>query len=168
MRYAKILQDDFNNAKGISITLFTQACPHHCNGCQNPQTWDFNGGKEFNQKVQNKILELIKKPYISSFVLTGGEPLIDRNLFPLSQLINLIKQKKPDIKIWLYTGYTIEELWEREEPYLSYILDNIDILVDGRFEKDKKDVTLAFRGSTNQRLINMKQTTKDNIIIYDT
>jgi anaerobic ribonucleoside-triphosphate reductase activating protein len=100
--------------------------------------------------------------------LTGGEPLIDRNLFPLSQLINLIKQKKPDIKIWLYTGYTIEELWEREEPYLSYILDNIDILVDGRFEKDKKDVTLAFRGSTNQRLINMKQTTKDNIIIYDT
>lgn len=169
MRYAKILQDDFNNAKGISITLFTQGCWHRCPGCFNKSTWDCNGGKEFSITEENKVLELIKKDYISSFTLLGGEPLLPQNLFTLIDLIEKIVAVNPDIKIWCYTGYTIEELWERcaREPELEQLLSLIDVLIDGRFQEDKKDITLAFRGSSNQRIIDMRQTTKDNIITLD-
>lgn len=108
--------------------------------------------------AQNKILKIVKQPHIKRFSILGGEPLVEKNRFELSTLINLVKKERSDIKIWVYTGYTYEVLKEEEEPYLNYILDNIDVLVDGPFIQEKKDLTLKFKGSSNQRLIDMQKT----------
>lgn len=124
----------------------------HCKGCFNPETWDFEGGKEYTEETQQTILKLIEPEYIARFSVLGGEPLEPQNYFELAKLINLIKQKRPDIKIWIYTGYTYENLVSKESTYLEYILNNIDVLVDGQFQEDKRDLTYPFAGSTNQRI----------------
>lgn len=147
---------------------FRDAIEHfHCKNCFNPETWNFNGGKEFTDKEVNTILELIEPEYITRFSILGGESLESCNLFELAKLINLILQKKPNIKIWVYTGYTYEELLEREKSlqYLKFILNNIDVLVDGQFQEDKKDLTYPFAGSTNQRIIDMRETREQNRIV---
>ena len=145
---------------------FRVAIEHfHCKNCFNPETWDFNGGKEFTQNTVDSILKLIEPEYIIRFSILGGEPLESQNHFELAKLINLIKQKRPDIKIWVYTGYTYENLVSKESTYLEYILNNIDVLVDGQFQEDKKDLTYPFAGSTNQRVINMRDSREQNKIV---
>ena len=145
---------------------FRVAIEHfHCKNCFNPETWDFNGGKEFTQDTVDSILKLIEPEYITRFSILGGEPLESQNHFELAKLINLIKQKRPDIKIWVYTGYTYENLVGKESTYLEYILNNIDVLVDGQFQEDKKDLTYPFAGSTNQRVINMQESREQNKIV---
>ena len=145
---------------------FRVAIEHfHCKNCFNPETWDFNGGKEFTQDTVDSILKLIEPEYITRFSILGGEPLESQNHFELAKLINLIKQKRPDIKIWVYTGYTYENLVGKESTYLEYILNNIDVLVDGQFQEGKKDLTYPFAGSTNQRVINIQESRKQNKIV---
>lgn len=137
----------------------------HCKECFNPETWDFEGGKEYTKETQQTILKLIEPEYITRFSVLGGEPLEPQNYFELAKLINLIKQKRPDIKIWIYTGYTYENLVSKESTYLEYILNNIDVLVDGQFQEDKRDLTYPFAGSTNQRAINMQESRKQNKVV---
>lgn len=172
MRIASIRSMDISNGIGIGVSLFTQGCHFHCKNCFNPETWDFNGGKEYTQETVDTILKLVEPEYITRFSILGGEPLEPQNSFYLAELINLIKRKRPDIKIWVYTGYTIENLYSRcyctiggdseatssQYSHLRYILNNIDVLVDGQFQEDKKDLTYPFAGSTNQRVIDMKRT----------
>jgi len=179
MQYAQIRKMDISNGLGVGASLFIQGCHFHCKNCFNPETWDFNGGKEYTQETKETILKLIEPEYITRFSILGGEPLEPQNSFHLAELINLIKRKRPDIKIWAYTGYTIENLYSRcystiggdseatptQCRYLRYILNSIDVLVDGQFQEDKKDLTYPFAGSTNQRVINMQESRKQNKIV---
>ena len=158
MRYASIDKIECRNGLGWGATLYVQGCHFHCHNCFNPETWDFNGGKEFTQDTVDTILKLIEPEYIKHFTIQGGEPLEKCNWQDLGKLIAKIKKQKPDIKIWIYTGYTYENLVNKESTCLEYILDNIDVLVDGQFQEDKKDLTYPFAGSTNQRVIDMKST----------
>lgn len=179
MRYAQIRKMDISNGLGVGASLFIQGCHFHCKNCFNPETWDFNGGKEYTQETKETILKLIEPEYITRFSILGGEPLEPQNSFHLAELINLIKRKRPGIKIWVYTGYTIENLYSRcystigedseatpsQCRYLRYILNSIDVLVDGQFQEDKKDLTYPFAGSTNQRVINMQESREQNKIV---
>ena len=159
MKYSAIDICECRNGLGWGVTLYTQGCHFHCKGCFNPETWDFNGGKEYiEEKTLPAILKMIKPKYIKHFTIQGGEPLEKCNWQDLGRLITKIKKQKPDIKIWVYTGYTYENLVNKESTCLGYILDNVDVLVDGQFQEDKKDLTYSFAGSTNQRVINMKRT----------
>lgn len=157
MRYAGLIKDDINNGKGIGLTLFTQGCPHHCKGCQNPETWNPDGGKEFTTKVYDEILQYFENsPYANRLTLSGGDPISS----PITlTLCKTIKEKYPHISIWLYTGYTFEEI--KGNPILKYI----DILVDGPFILEKRNITLPFRGSYNQRIIDVQASLNKNKII---
>lgn len=167
MRYAQIRSMDISNGTGVGVSLFTQGCHFRCYNCHNPEQWSFSGGKEFTQEVQNEILELLDKNYITRFSVLGGEPLEQENFFHLACLLHKIKKIYPDKKIWLYTGYTWEHLQERKKHsiYLQTILENIDVMVDGRFIDDKKDITLKFKGSSNQRIIDVPQSLKTNMVV---
>lgn len=165
MRFASIRSLDISNGLGVGVSLFTQGCPFHCQGCFNPETWDFEGGKEFTSFYKTQLLKLIQKPYIERFSLLGGEGLIPQNHFDIACLIESIRAKRPDIKIWIYTGYTLEELLNNLGPYLTYILRNIDVLVDGQFIQEQKDITLPFCGSRNQRVIDMRKTLEEREIV---
>lgn len=153
MRYAQIRNMDISNGEGIGASLFVQGCHFHCKGCHNPEQWSFDGGKLYTEKEEAAILEIVDKPYIKRFSVLGGEPLELCNLSELLCLIKRIKQKRPDIKIWLYTGYTWEVLQDSDNEMMKKIFDNIDVLVDGQFIEEEKDLSLSFRGSRNQRLI---------------
>lgn len=162
MRYAAIRPIDVSNGEGIGVALFVQGCSIHCKGCFQPETWDFNGGQEFTQETKEKIFNYLRQPGITRFTILGGEPLEWCNLFELSKLINQVREKFPHIKIWLYSGYTAEQLAERirEQPkihYLKYILNNIDVLIDGPFIEEEKDLGLKWCGSRNQQVIYYNQ-----------
>lgn len=165
MRYAQIRKMDISNGLGVGAALFVQGCHFHCKNCFNPETWDFDGGKEYTEETQQTILKLIEPEYITRFSILGGEPLEPQNHFELAKLINLIKEKRPDVKIWVYTGYTYENLVNKESTYVEYLLNNIDVLVDGQFQEDKKDLTYPFAGSTNQRVILMQESRKQNKVV---
>lgn len=169
MRYNQIDPCECTNGQNWGISLFTQGCYFRCKNCFNPETWDPKGGKKFTKEVKQQFLDLLKPKYISRCTILGGEPLIDENLFELSSLIHQIKMTRPDIKIWIYSGYTYEELVQRAQEisiqYLNFILDNIDVLVDGVFIQEQKDITLPFCGSKNQRIIDMPRTRIDNFVV---
>lgn len=155
MRYAQIVPFEVCNGKGAGVSLFTQGCRFHCKGCFNKDTWDTNGGKEWTCEVNDKFFDIIDKPYVKRVSILGGEPLIEENLSMLHHMIATIKKLYPDKKIWLYTGYTFDELMS-EHIYLNderrLILKYCDVLIEGRFIENKKDVTLKFRGSGNQNI----------------
>lgn len=164
MRYASIRSLDISNGESIGVVLFTQGCPFHCKNCFNPETHDFNGGKEYTLEIRDKIVSLISRSYIKRFSILGGEPLIDRNKQDLISLCSMIKKVRPDIKIWVYTGNTFENI---KQSWYDLLYNYVDILVDGQFIDELKDLRLEFRGSSNQRLIDIKETYKnDNIILY--
>lgn len=168
MRYASIRKMDISNGLGVGVALFVQGCHFHCPECFNKETWDFSNGEEYTEDTAKIIFSLLDQPQITRFSILGGEPLEPCNLFQLSVLINSIKKRKPDIKIWLYTGFTYEDLMIRKNKeytdYLSFILDNIDVLVDGQFLQEKKDITYKYAGSTNQRIIDMNKTIGLNVV----
>ena len=156
MRYAAIRPLDISNGEGLGVALFTQGCNRHCKGCFQPETWDFEAGQEFTQETKEKLFKYLRQPGVTRFTLLGGEPLEDCNLFEISKLINLIKRDFPNIVIWVYSGYTKEELEQRAAnsniKWLQFILDNIDVLVDGPFIEEEKDLSLEWRGSRNQKI----------------
>jgi len=183
MRYASIRDMDISNGIGIGVALFVQGCHRHCKGCFNPSTWDFNGGQEWTEEVQNKFLALIDKPFIKRVSILGGEPLDYENLPDVYDLIKTIKEKYPDKKIWLYTGYTLSCGTNERGELLgdfanadtgwdngllrNHIIRNCDIIVDGEYKEELRDLTLAFRGSSNQRLIDVKKTIQEKqIVLY--
>ena len=180
MRYAQITPFEVCNGKGTGVTLFVQGCRFQCDGCFNQETWDFNGGKEWTKEIENKFFELINRPYIKRVSILGGEPLANENVLDVFNLIIKIKDKFPDKIIWLYTGYKWEQILcpvatddfnpERDEvfEYRKNIVKMCDVLVDGRFIEQLKDLTLEFRGSSNQRVIDVQKTFKENkIVLYN-
>lgn len=158
MRYAGINYNDMCAAPGVSVTLFTQGCPHHCEGCHNPETWDFDGGKEFTPEVLRKIVAGLTKNGIKrSFCIMGGEPLCEQNTLLTLMTIQYVKQRLPEVKIYLWTGYYYEELLKSPDPKIPLILKEVDVLIDGPFVRPLRDITLKMRGSSNQNIINLKE-----------
>ena len=164
---------DITNGPGIRVSLFVSGCNHHCFNCFNPETWDFNYGFEYTIEIEQEILKLLQKPHIRGLSLLGGDPLWqDEN--GLNKLINLCKEThKLGKDIWMWTGFTWEEIFnpelnKSEIQLCRELIRNCDILIDGRFEEDKKDLSLAWRGSYNQRIIDVKKSMeKEEIVLYD-
>lgn len=156
MRYAGIIKNDLAAAPGISFTFFSQGCNRHCPGCQNQQTWDFDGGKEFTQETLDFIKDNINANGIErTFCVMGGEPLDPNNLFLTDLVISYVKDNFPDKEIYLWTGYTYEELMKRSEVRLKSILNKINILIDGPYINELRDITLSMRGSSNQKILTL-------------
>ena len=158
MRYAGIIKNDVAAGQGVCVTFFVQGCSTHCPGCHNPQTWDFNGGYEFTQETMNKIITALKANGVQrNFCVMGGEPLHPDNRFLTNLVINEVRKQYPDIKIYVWTGYQYEDLVAKNEKILQNIFNNIDVLIDGPYIKEQRDITLAMRGSRNQRIIELKE-----------
>lgn len=158
MKYAGILQNDLTGADGIQYTFFVQGCNRKCCGCQNPETWDFNGGLEFTPEVLQKMKrEIGANGIYRVFGIQGGEPLCPENLFLTTLVIREIKRVYPNIKIYIWSGYTLEELEKISNPHLKYILETADYLIDGPYIAEQRDVTLYLKGSKNQNVWDLKQ-----------
>ena len=152
MRFSEIKDNDIANGEGIVMSLWTQGCPHHCKGCFNMETWDFNGGKYFKEEDKEYILQNIDKNNIKrNLSILGGEPLCNQNIQGVISLCKTFKEKYPEKIIYVWTGYVLEEFDDTQKK----ILDYIDVLIDGKFEIDNKDLSLKLRGSTNQRIIDI-------------
>ena len=164
MNYGAIKKTDIANGLGVRVSLFVSGCTHHCKGCFNEETWDFNYGKEYTSETQLEILNALSPDYIAGLTLIGGEPFEPSNQRVLIELVREVKRLYPDKNIWCYTGYTFEsELLSESRvrcEVTDELLSNIDILVDGEFVLDKKNLMLKFRGSENQRIILCKQSLK--------
>ncbi len=153
MRYAGIIENDTAAAPGLCFSFYVQGCPIHCEGCQNPQTWSEDGGYEFTNQTLDRIIEGIRaNNFTRSFAILGGEPLSPRNIFLTAMVLSEVRKVYPDITIWIWSGYEIEDLINTENVHLQNIMTSINGLVCGPFEKDKRDISLPFRGSTNQRV----------------
>ena len=163
MRYNKIRKMDISNGEGVRASLFVQGCSFHCKNCFNQETWDFNGGKEFTTAEIQKIIELVNKDYIAGLSILGGEPLHNNNVDEVFHIVTTFKEKFPNKNIWLWTGFKFEDAIKDSKR--KSILCNIDVLIDGQFEEDKKDLTLKWRGSSNQRVIDCKKSLAENKII---
>ena len=170
MHYAAIKPCDVANGPGIRVSLFVSGCNHHCKGCFNEIAWNFEYGNEFNQETIDSILKDLDKDYIEGLSLLGGEPLEHSNQKGLLELVKQVKQKFPNKTIWCYTGFDFEKdvmgnmykNWEETKQ----LVDNIDVIVDGKFQIENKNPSLQFRGSSNQRLIDVKRSRQENKIIW--
>lgn len=157
MHYGEIIFNDTVNGKGIRLSLFVSGCNHHCKGCFQPETWDPNYGKEFTEETLNLILDELQNEWYDGITFLGGDPLYSKNQKTVLYIIKKIRKELPNKTIWLYTGDLLENLIikSKSNSVLEEILKNIDILVDGPFIEDEKDIRLSFRGSSNQRVIDM-------------
>ena len=154
MRYAGIIPNDLSAAPGVCVTFFTQGCPHHCPGCHNPETWDYEGGKEFEGNTIERIEQYLTANGIHrDLCIMGGEPLCPDNQFLTLLICNTIKDKLPDTKIYIWTGDTLEELNKDTNPRISEILEKTDAIIDGPYIAAERDITLPMRGSRNQRIL---------------
>ena len=165
MRYAGIIKNDIASGPGICVSFFTQGCPFHCKGCHNPETWDYDGGYRFTYKTMESIIEALQNNGIKrNLSIVGGEPLCDNNIPLVYAIIKRVKKEMPDIKINMWTGFTYESLKDRidNNNKLKYILNNINYLIDGRYVEELRDITLYMRGSSNQRILDMKETLKND------
>ena len=161
MKYLKISNFDTANGLGIGNVLWVSGCSHQCPQCHNPQTWDKNAGEEFTEEVLDNLLEKLKRPYIKRLTLSGGDPLFLGNRDEITNVVRKVKKNFPNIKIWCYTGYLWEEV--KDLPCMDYI----DVLVDGEFKIDLKDITLPFCGSSNQRVIDVQKSLKMGKVILE-
>jgi anaerobic ribonucleoside-triphosphate reductase activating protein len=153
MRYASIIGNDVVNGEDVCVSLFTQGCHRHCKGCFNSSTWDFNGGIEIDEnELTEKILSLINKNNIQrNLSILGGEPLCEENREYILRLILKVKEIYPNIKIFIWTGYDIEDIFLN--PCIANILQNVDVIIDGAYIEEERDITLKWRGSKNQRIL---------------
>ncbi|MCI6044687.1 anaerobic ribonucleoside-triphosphate reductase activating protein [bacterium] len=159
MRYHNITKDDMLNGDGLRVVLWVAGCSHHCKGCQNPITWDPDGGIPFEQKDKEEIFEQLNQSYIEGITFSGGDPLHEKNIREVTELAKEIKKKYPDKTIWLYTGYRWEEVKNLE------IIKYLDVMVDGRFDLASRDVTLQWKGSPNQRVIDVQKTLEIGLVV---
>jgi anaerobic ribonucleoside-triphosphate reductase activating protein len=167
MNYGQVFYADTANGIGARISLFVSGCTHHCPGCFNEETWDFNFGDPFTREVEDDIIEHLRPSYIDGLSLLGGEPMEAQNQRALLPFLERVKQEVPHATVWIYSGYTFEELLDTENrrchtEATRRILELADILVDGKFILAEKDVKLRFRGSRNQRILELKESLKEN------
>ena len=154
MKYAGIVYDDFVNGENVCVSLWMQGCHFHCKGCHNQQTWDFNGGYEMPENFESDILKAISKNGIQrNFSMLGGEPLCPENRAFVCNLIKKVRETYPTIKIFVWTGYELEELRAENDKAINEILENINVLITGRFILEQRDITLPLRGSRNQKIL---------------
>ena len=170
MNYATIKNCDIANGLGIRVSLFVSGCTHHCKGCFNSIAWPFDYGEVFTKEIEEKILEECSKTYIAGLTLLGGEPFEPSNQIGLIHLLREFKKRFPSKNIWAYTGYVLEtEILPKNGKVHNEVTDEmlsyIDVLVDGRFVEELKDISLKYRGSSNQRLIDLKKTLSENKIV---
>lgn len=184
MRFASMRNLDISNGEGVGVSLFVQGCDRHCFNCFNPDTWDFNGGKEWTEETKNKFMELINRPYIKRVSFLGGECLAEQNLDEVLKLVQEIRISFPEKTIWLYTGFEWNQIMNMQvmQPIFSCkdleskiqnilkrqeIIKMCDVLVDGEYIDEQKDLTLKFRGSKNQRVIDVKKSLAQNkVVLY--
>lgn len=176
MNYAQIRSMDISNGEGIGVSLFVQGCDFHCKNCFNSETWEFSKGQEWNDKTKNQFLKLIETPFIQRVSILGGEPLHPKNVQNVLKIVDEIRVSYPTKNIWLYTGYTWEQIMH---PVITDInseqlkmlqmrkelVNKCDVLIDGRYIDELRDVSLHWRGSSNQRVINVQETLKQNQIV---
>lgn len=185
MNYHNITYPDQNNGDGLRVVLWLSGCSHHCAGCQNPQTWDCNSGILFDKDAKEELFRELNKDYISGLTLSGGDPLYENNLNEVLNLVNETRVLFPQKTIWLYTGYTWESIMNRtsvctddfdyiEETYIDClyeqrknIIKQCNVVVDGRYIDSQRDITLKWRGSSNQRVINIqKSILKGDVVLW--
>lgn len=183
MRFASMRNLDISNGEGVGVSLFVQGCDRHCFNCFNPDTWNFNGGKEWTEEAKNKFIKLIDRPYINRISVLGGEPLAEQNLDEILSLIKEIRISYPEKTIWLYTGFEWNSLMSKIcQPTFpdkdferiieihkkrKEIISNVDVLVDGEYIDEQKDLTLKWCGSRNQHVIDVKQSIAQNkMVLY--
>ncbi len=171
MNYAEIKNCDIANGEGVRVSLFVSGCRRHCKGCFNAVTWDFSYGKPFDEEVEERILGMLAPGYIAGLTLLGGDPFEPENQRALLPFVRKVRERFPEKTIWCYTGYTYEHGGLKEPEVQTEatraLLSLIDILVDGRFIEAQKDIRLKFRGSSNQRVIDLKRSiSTDSIVLY--
>lgn len=176
MNYHNITHDDMNNGDGLRVVLWLSGCSHHCYQCQNSQTWNPNSGILFDNEAKQEMFNELSKDYISGITLSGGDPLHENNLSEVLSLIEKTRNSFPNKTIWLYTGYTLEQILQpllintiptEEEEKRIDIVKMVDVLVDGPYVDAQRDVTAKWRGSTNQRVINIPETLKQQkVVLY--
>ena len=168
MYYGSIKNTDIANGTGVRVSLFVSGCTNRCKGCFQPETWDFCYGSEFDEQARKSILDMLKPDYISGLSVLGGEPFEPANQPELCEFLTTVKKVYPTKDIWVFTGFTLEELLKdgsyARTKFTDTMLNLIDVLVDGRFEEDKKDISLKFRGSSNQRIIDLKPSLKNGSV----
>ena len=157
MKYSGLILNDTAAAPGLCVSFFTQGCPHRCKGCHNPDTWDFNGGKEFTAQVLDQIISgLTAQGIHRNLCIMGGEPLCDENIFLTLMVIKEAKALVPGTKVYVWTGYTYDELKSNYNPHVAAVLELADVLIDGPYIDELRDITLPMRGSSNQNIIDLK------------
>ena len=170
MNYGTIKPTDIANGEGVRVSLFVSGCTHHCPGCFNYVTWDFNYGKPFTKETEDEILNLLSRNYIDGLSLLGGEPMEPCNQRCLANLVERFKERYPNKNLWIYTGYTYDvDLVPGGKAYCEVtdrILDQCDVMVDGEFVESLKDISLKFRGSSNQRILNIRETRKRHAVVF--
>ena len=181
MNYHNITYPDMNNGDGLRVVLWLSGCSHHCYNCPNPQTWDANSGIPFNDSAKQEIFNELSKDYISGITFSGGDPLHENNLDDVLKLVQEIRISYPEKTIWLYTGYNFDLLNSKynEYKYTPFaanaddwltrweIISNVNVLVDGRYIDEQRDITLKWRGSKNQRVVDVQQTLKQGkVVLY--
>ena len=166
MNYHDIKKCDVLNGDGIRVSLWVSGCEHNCNQCQNPQTWDVNSGIAFDKDAEEELFEVLGKDYISGITFTGGDPLYENNIEDVLNLVNKIRILLPEKTIWLYTGY--DWITIINDPKKKEIALNCDVIVDGQYIDELRDITLKWRGSSNQRVIDVKKSmVEEKIILYE-
>lgn len=159
MNYHNITKDDMLNGDGLRTVLWVSGCSHHCEGCQNPQTWDINSGILFDEAAKKELLESLDNPWISGLTLSGGDPLNEHNLEVILNLVREVKNKYKETKtIWIYSGYTYEDILSSDSPDMKIrqkILSYCDVFVDGKFDITQKDISYEWAGSRNQKVIRL-------------
>lgn len=159
MNFVSIDKCDIANGTGIGVVLWVSGCNCHCHGCHNPQTWSFGAGVPFTDDTMQELLEALNKPYISRITYSGGHPLDPQNVDMVTQIARTVRQQFPNKLQWLYTGYRWEDVKKLE------VIQYLDVLVDGRYEETQRDISLAFCGSRNQRVINVQKSIKQDMVI---
>lgn len=172
MNYAKINKNDIANGIGVRVTLFVSGCTHFCKGCFNSEAWDFNYGQPFTTEVEDELLEALAPSWIDGLTLLGGEPMEPQNQRALLPFLKRIKEMYPQKTIWCFSGYTLEDELLKDSRARCEVTDEmlslIDVLVDGEFVEELKDISLRFKGSSNQRLIDLKPTlATGKVVIWD-
>ena len=159
MHYMKIEKSSISNGLGVRVVFWCAGCSRKCKGCFNPETWSFEAGKPFDDTARNYLFEQLSKPYIKGITFSGGHPFESENLNDVTKLLKDIKQKFPQKDIWLYTGF----IWEQVKDFEA--IKYVDVLVDGPYIEELRDMTLAFRGSSNQRIIDVERSVQQNEVI---
>lgn len=172
MNYASIKNCDVANGEGVRISLFVSGCTHHCKNCFNQEAWDFNYGETFDEEAQNKVLELLKPDYISGLTLLGGEPMEPCNQKALLPFIQKVKELYPDKTIWCYSGYLFDKQilqdMANQYEFTMPLLQLFDVMVDGKYVDELHDLSIRFRGSSNQRIIDVQKSLKEQtVILYE-